>query len=237
MISPTLIYDPTSEQVARAIISSQAYLISKTLAEDDDFTWKTGIRAPVYLDCRVLAGDPGATAIITRALGSCVRANFPRAEIVVGIAQAGIVWASLTAHELGLPMAFIRNEPKGHGRCPGRVECSPPRGLRAVVLDDLVASGDSIVKGIEALMEEKEITTIGVQSIVNWDFLRSRHKFRELRVPVRALVSFPQILASAVEAGQISPTAGAELALFYANPSQHVWDRSALKPIAISTSC
>src|SRR4029077_3443220 len=142
------------EQVARSIISSNAYLVSTTCDEDDDFTWKSGIRAPVYSDCRILASDPGAIAIITRALASSVRANFPKAEIIVGIASAGIIWSALTAHELGLPIAFVRNKPKEHGRCPGLVECSPPNGLKAVVLDDLVASGNSIVEGIDALMEE-----------------------------------------------------------------------------------
>ena len=228
MIAPTLIYGPTAEQVARALISADAYLIRSDITSEDEFyTWKSGIKAPVYTDSRVLNSDPGAMAIVQRALGSSIRANFPSAECVVGVAEAGIVWSALAAVDLSLPHAFVRKAEKSYGR-PGLLVGSPPRGARAVLVDDLVASGSSLEKSVHVLKSENDISTIGVQSIVNWDFIEMRDRFRALGIPVRALVSFPQLLDAGLERGLLSNEAKAELAAFYGNPRAHKWNISAL---------
>lgn len=107
------------------------------------------------------------------------------------------------------------------------MDCSPPSGVKAVLVDDLVASGDSLLRAVEILREEKGITTIGVQSIVNWDFLEMRNLFKDTGIRIRALVSYPQLLDAALESGLISRDAMQELALFYRNPRKHVWNLSA----------
>lgn len=226
MISPALIYDPTAEQVARALISAGAYRIRFGSSEEQFFTWKSGIRAPVYTDCRVLNGDPGARGIVMRALGSSIKSNFPDAEYVVGIAEAGIVWSTIAAIEVGLPHAFVRKSIKPHG-IPARVDCSPPPNVKAVLVDDLVASGESLMKAVKALREERNIATIGVQSIVNWDFLEMRSLFADSKIRIRALVSYPQLLDAALETSLLSQSAYNELALFYRNPRHHNWNLTA----------
>lgn len=228
MISPCLVYDPTAEQVARALLGADAYLINTHGWPAAAFTWKSGIKAPVYTDCRRLNAAPGAVAIVAKALGSSIRANFPEVELVVGIAEAGIVWSTLAAFELGLPHAFVRKSTKEHGVCPGLVEGSPINNSKAVVVDDLVASGESVIKAIVALREERAIETIGVQSIVNWDFVHMRDSFRAISTPVRTLVSYPQILKTAVIDGRMTHEAADQLADFYRNPKHHVWNNSAL---------
>ena len=228
MISPSLIYDPTHSQVARAVVSAGCYLIRTDGSPENFYTWKSGIRAPVYTDCRVLNGDPFARAIVMRALGSAIRENFPTAECIVGVAEAGVVWSTLAATELSLPHAFVRKTPKPYGS-GSNVEGSPPKGARAVLVDDLVASGDSLAKSITVLAEEKGIATIGILSIVNWDFLGMRDTFRNLGIPVRALVSYPQLLQAALEAGQIDQAAKSELEMFYRNPRKHQWNLEAFR--------
>jgi len=227
VISPTLVYDPTSEIVARALITAGAYRITTDSPPDQWFKWKSGILAPVYTDCRVLAGHPGECAIVRTSLGSSIRANFPHAEYIVGMSEAGIIWATLAGSELAKPFAFVRKQKKGHGASAGFVECSPPVGARAVVVDDLVASGESLEHAIRALKEEKDIKTIGVQSIVNWDFLEMRDRFRNFEIPTRALVSFPSILRAAVEASMITERAMEELTDFYRSPRSHKWNLEA----------
>lgn len=227
MINPTLIYDPTCQPVARALVSAGAYLIRSVETEEQFFTWKSGIQAPVYTDCRMLNANPGARAVVMRALGSSIRSNFPKCECIVGVAEAGIVWSSLAAHELSLPHAFVRKQEKKHGRA-GLLVGSPPAGAKAVVVDDLVASGASVEKTIHALREEQGIQTIGLQSIVNWDFIEMRDRFKRLAVPVRALVSFPQLLSVGKERGLLSSAAAEELSTFYRSPRNHKWNLEAL---------
>lgn len=236
VISPTLVYDPTASPVARCLINAGAYLIATD--HNNWFKWRSGITAPVYTDCRRLNSDAGAMATIRTALGQSLKGNFPKAELVVGIAEAGVVWSSIVALELGLPHAFIRKQVKAHGVSEGRVEGFPLKGAKAVIVDDLVASGDSVQEAIQILRDEAKIETVGIQSIVNWDFHHMRERFRPLNIPLRALVSYPQLLQEAVDQGIIGADARNELVLFYRNPTAHQWNLEALKPqVACKLAC
>jgi orotate phosphoribosyltransferase len=174
----------------------------------------------------VLAGHPGATAVIKRALGSSIRANFANYDYVIGMAEAGIIWSTLAADELSLPHAFVRKSKKAYGRSEW-IECSPPTGIRAVLIDDLTASGETLVDAIEKL-SKAQITTVGVQSIVNWDFAAMRQRFDCLGMPVKALVSYPQLLDEALACHVLSTPAVEELNRFYQSPKTHRWNLNAL---------
>jgi orotate phosphoribosyltransferase len=232
MTGTSLLYEPTTGAVARSIVAARAYVLADDMTDTGQwFTWKSGLRAPVYTDCRVLAADPGATAIVVKAMGSSIRCAFPGAEYIVGMAEAGIMWSSLVATELGLPHAFVRKQKKKHGR-PGWIECSPPSGKRAVLVDDLMATGGSLEMAVRLLAEEKQIHTIGIQTIVNWNFSDMRERFFRLGIPVRALVSYSELLDAAVDAKLITETAQTELRHFYRNPSDHRWHIAALRKAA-----
>jgi hypothetical protein len=101
------------------------------------------------------------------------------------------------------------------------VECEPGRGDQAVIIEDVVASGGSAVRVIRALLAETSLRVAGVQSIVNWNF----PEMRDLLAPwtVRAVTSYPQVLASAREAGLLSDADVCELLRFYADPRRHRW--------------
>jgi orotate phosphoribosyltransferase len=230
MVSPQFVYEPTTHQAARAIVSAKAYLVRLGVPEEQFFTWKSGIRAPVYMNAREIARSPASAAIIGRALGSAIRARFAEAQYVIGVAEAGIIWSTLSAYELGLPQAFIQKQEKEHGM-RGRIACNPPHGVNAVVVDDLIASGESIEEAIDVLWRERQIRTIGVQSIINWNLPEMRTRFDELDVPVSALVSYPQLLLAAFESGLIGETAVAELTQFYESPRTHRWNAMRLRAV------
>jgi orotate phosphoribosyltransferase len=227
-----LVYEPTSNAIARSILGARAYCLADDMTDEAKwFTWKSGIRAPVYMDCRVLAGDPGATAIITKAMGSAIRAVYPEVEYIVGVAEAGIIWSALAAQELGKPHAFVRKQRKQHGRS-GWVECSPPIGKRAVLIDDVMASGESLEKAVKLLEAEKKIVTVGIQTIVNWNFREMRERFARIGIPVHALVSYPQVLDAAMDAKLLTARAKSELHRFYTNPREHHWTLEMLRKAA-----
>jgi orotate phosphoribosyltransferase len=228
----TLVYEPTSGPVSRALLGAGAYCVAPNMMDENQwFTWKSQIRAPVYADCRVLAGDPGVTAMITTAMGSAIRATHPEVEYVIGIAEAGIIWSTLVSQELGKPHAFVRRQPKTHGRSRW-IECSPAAGKRAVLIDDVMATGESVEKAIKLLQGEKQITTVGVQTIANWNFREMRERFSRLGVPVHSLVSYPQVLDAATDAKLITKKARFELHRFYTNPREHRWTLDSLRKAA-----
>jgi orotate phosphoribosyltransferase len=101
------------------------------------------------------------------------------------------------------------------------VECEPGTGDQAVIIEDVVASGGSAARAIRALLAETSLRVAGVQSIANWNF----PEMRDLLAPwtVRAVTSYPQVLASAQEAGMLSEADAGQLLRFYADPRGHRW--------------
>ena len=101
------------------------------------------------------------------------------------------------------------------------VECEPGTGARAVVIEDVVASGGSAARAIAALLAETSLRVAGVQSIANWNFPEMRGRLAPWQV--RAVTSYPEVLASAREAGMLSDADVSQLLRFYADPRRHRW--------------
>ncbi len=111
----------------------------------------------------------------------------------------GTAFPKTLAERLELPLAYVRTEARAGGPL---VECSPGGGTRAIIIEDVVASGGSAATAIEALLAETGIGIAGVQSIANWNFPEMRARLAPWTV--RAITSYPQVLASAQEAGLVS---------------------------------
>ena len=205
--------------VAAALVASGAFTVDLRLPRDQWFRWKSGILAPCGCNCRRLNTLPAIRRLIDDTLTEATRASFPGADYIVAVAQAGIPWAKTLADRLDLPLAYVRAEARADGG--PLVECSPGRAARAVLVEDVVASGGSAARAIEALHTETGLRVVGVQSIANWNF----PQMRALLAPwtVRALTSYPQVLASAREAGLVSAVDVEELLRFYADPRGHAW--------------
>lgn len=217
-----LVYEPRAWETAEALVKTEAYHVNMVLHPDDWFTWRSGIKAPCYCDCRHLNAHADARVQITEALTEAVHHTFPNADLVVGMATAGISWARGVADNLRLPLAYVRSSAKNHG-VGGMVECSPPVGAKAVLIDDLAASGDSLKTAMQVLADEMQIQTVGIQTVVNWGFAAMRKNLAG--TPVKALTSFPYILTHALAQSRISDDDMVELMAFYQNPRTHIWNR------------
>ena len=204
---------------AAALVASGAFTVDMTMPRAQWFRWKSGILAPCGCNCRRLNGLPAFRRLIDDALAEVTRSSFPEADYIVAVAHAGIPWAKTVAERLDLPLAYVRAEPRTPGAAV--VECSPGQGDSAVLVEDVVASGGSAAAAIQALHAETGLRVAGVLSIANWNFPR----MRALLSPwtVRSLTSYPQVLASARDAGLVSAADVAELRRFYADPERHSW--------------
>jgi orotate phosphoribosyltransferase len=206
--------------VAAALVASGAFTADIRRPADQWYRWKSGILAPCGCNCRRLNTIPALRRLVDDALTDVTRSSFPDADYIVAVAHAGIPWAKTIADRLDLPLAYVRAEPREAGGT--LVECGPAAGARAVIIEDVVASGASAVRAIQALQAETRLRVAGVQSIANWNFA----EMRSLLAPwkVRAITSYPQLLASAREAALISATDASQLLHFYADPRGHRWD-------------
>ena len=205
--------------VAGALVASGAFTVDMRMPADQWFRWKSGILAPCGCNCRRLNSMPTLRRVVDDALADATRSSFPGADYIVAVAHAGIPWAKTLAERLDLPLAYVR---AGARTADGPlVECSPAGGTRAVIIEDVVASGTSAARAIQALLAETGMRVAGVQSIANWNFPEMRARLASW--VVRAVTSYPQVLASAQDAGLVSAADVSELLRFYADPRGHSW--------------
>jgi orotate phosphoribosyltransferase len=200
--------------VAAALVASGSFTADLRMPRDQWFRWKSGILAPCGCNCRRLNALPALRRLVDDALADATRSSFPGADYIVGVAHAGIPWAKTVAERLGLPLAYVRAE----AREPGGplVECAPGAEASAVIIEDVVASGGSAARAIEAVRAETSLRVAGVQSIANWNFPEMRDRLAPWTV--RAVTSYPQVLASARQAGMLSDADVGQLMRFYADP-------------------
>jgi len=165
------------------------------------FTWASGLKAPIYCDNRQLLGFPQLRAGIAGALAAQAAALAP--TLVAGTSTAGIPWAALVADRLGLPMAYVRPEPKGHGM--GRqVEGPSGEGHKVVLIEDLISTGGSSIRCVEALRREGA-EVLQVLALFSYGLPRGEAAFREAGVPLAVLATFDDLAARAREKGLIDP--------------------------------
>ena len=200
--------------VGAALVASGAFSADLRMPRDQWFRWKSGITAPCGCNCRRLNAMPAFRRLVDDALADATRSSFPGADYIIAVAHAGIPWAKTVAERLDLPLAYVRAEAREPGS--SLVECEPGAGARAVIVEDVVASGGSAARAIQALLAETSLQVAGVQSIANWNFPEMRDLLAAWTV--RAITSYPQVLASAQEAGMLSAADVSQLLRFYADP-------------------
>lgn len=215
LIDPSLVHDPGG-LVENALVRSGAIILRDPEQGAEPFLWKCGIHAPIAVDCRVAAANNGARTEISDALALSIGVNFPHADRIISLCSGGITWGALAAAALDLPSHYLRSEPKADGR--GQlVEPPPPPDSRVVLLDDTVASGRSVQSAV-AELRRLGVKMVGVQSIVNWDFLSSRRWARENVVSMRTLASFPGLLRTLHEFGLVPAPFRDRLIDFFRDP-------------------
>jgi len=208
---------------AECLVACGAFTADFSRPRDRWFRWKSGIVAPCGCDCRRLIAFPAHRRLIADALADAIAGAFPAADYIAGVAHGGIPWATAVADRLGLPLAYVRAQPRAAGG--PRVEGLPRRDVqlraRAVVVDDVVASAGSVAQAIRAIRDETGWLIAGVQSIANWGFAEMRETLGEW--PARALTSYPQVIDRALAAGLIDDGQAVQLRHFYLNPRSHTW--------------
>lgn len=189
------------------------------LSPRSPFTWASGLKSPIYCDNRQLLGFPALRSAIKAALAA--RAALARPTLVAGTSTAGIPWAAMVADQLGLPMAYVRPEPKTHGM--GRqVEGPSASGHRVVLIEDLISTGGSSIKCVQALRQEGA-EVLEVLALFSYGLPRGEAAFQAAEVPLHVLATFADLAAQAETQGVLDPDDRASLAEWRADTA--AWSR------------
>ena len=135
-------------QFAQKLMEIQAI----KLQPNDPFTWASGWKSPIYTDNRKTLSFPQLRSFVKLELCHAIQENFPEAEAVAGVATGAIAQGALVAEELGLPYSYVRPKPKDHGM-GNQVEGEIKKGAKVVVVEDLISTGGSSLKAVQALRD------------------------------------------------------------------------------------
>ena len=138
------------DTLKRALASKLLKIKAIKLQPDNPFTWASGWKSPFYCDNRKTLSYPDLRGFVKLELAHAVLQHFPEATAVAGVATGAIAQGALVADELGLPFAYVRSKAKDHGM-GNLIEGELPEGAKVVVIEDLISTGGSSLKAVEAL--------------------------------------------------------------------------------------
>lgn len=187
-----------STVVANSLLDIEAIKLRPT----DPFTWASGWHSPIYCDNRRALGDVRARGVIRDAFVSSVRALYPSAEVVAGVATGAIAWGALVADALGLPFCYVRSAPKDHGT-HNLIEGSLRAGAKVVVVEDLISTGGSSLKAVAALRDALAEVQ-GMVAIFSYLFPVAQEAFAKAQVRLHTLSNYDALIALAIERGYVS---------------------------------
>ena len=165
------------------------------------FTWASGWKSPIYCDNRKTLSYPALRSFVKTELTRLVLENFPEAEAVAGVATGAIAQGALVADLLGKPFAYVRSKPKDHGM-ENLIEGTLPEGARVVVVEDLISTGGSSLKAVDAL-RRAGFQVVGMVASFTYGFPVAEEAFREAGVQLMTLSNYSAVVAEALRTGYI----------------------------------
>jgi orotate phosphoribosyltransferase len=128
--------------------------------------------------------------------------KYPDAELIAGVATAGIAWGAMAADQLKLPYIYVRPKPKEHG-LGNQVEGFFEKGQKTVVVEDLVSTGKSSLQVVEVL-RERGLDVVAMVSIFTYGFPVATEAFEKASLPYHSLTDYPALIGLAMEKGMIT---------------------------------
>ena len=188
------------------------------LQPENPFTWASGWKSPFYCDNRKTLSFPALRTFVKTELTRLVMENFPEADAVAGVATGAIAQGALVADELGMPFAYVRSKPKDHGLA-NLIEGELPAGAKVVVVEDLISTGGSRLKAVEAL-RNAGFEVVGMVASYTYGFDVAKKAFEDAKVTLMTLTNYEAVLEAALKTGYISQEQIPTLNEWRSNPSE-----------------
>ena len=171
------------------------------LQPENPFTWASGWNSPIYTDNRKTLSYPDIRSLIKVEISRLILENFPEAEVVAGVATGAIAQGALVSETLGLPYIYVRSSPKDHG-LENLIEGNLKHGQKVVVIEDLVSTGSSSLKAVEAI-RNAGAEVVGMVAIFSYQFPVAVENFKKANVPLLTLSNYSAMLDVALKINYI----------------------------------
>jgi len=217
LIWPRMPIIKIQEQTAGKVAAMLLQIEAIKLSTDKPFTWSSGWKSPIYCDNRLSLSYPEIRTTIKAGLVHAIGENFATADAIAGVATAGIPQGALVAEAMNLPFLYVRAKPKDHGM-ENLIEGKLTKGQKVVVVEDLISTGGSSLKVVEALRKEGA-QVLGMVSIFNYGFDLASRNFYEADVSLISLSDFGHLLKYALEQKYITEDQHTSLKAWRVDPS------------------
>ena len=171
------------------------------LQPNEPFTWASGWKSPFYCDNRKTLSFPDVRTFVKIGMTHAVLEHFCQAQVVAGVATAGIPQAALIADALNLPLIYVRSKPKDHG-LENLIEGHMEAGAKVVVIEDLISTGGSSLKAVEAVRKAGG-DVIGMVASYTYGFPVAAKAFSDAKLKLVTLTDYEHVVAEALSTGYI----------------------------------
>lgn len=188
------------------------------LQPEQPFTWASGWKSPFYCDNRKTLAFPTLRSFVKLEISRIIAEKYPEAEAIAGVATGAIAQGALVADSLGLPFAYVRSKPKDHGMT-NLIEGDLQKGMKVVVVEDLISTGGSSLKAVEALRQHG-CEVIGMVASYTYGFPVAEEAFKQAQVELTTLTNYEAVVEVALQTGYIKQEHVELLHQWRANPSE-----------------
>jgi len=172
------------------------------LQPNQPFTWASGWNSPIYCDNRVTLSYPNIRTFIRQSYSEAILQGFGKPDLIAGVATGGIPQGALVAQELGLPFIYVRSSAKEHGM-GNQIEGHFEKGQKVVLIEDLISTGGSSIKAIEAL-KFAGLDVKGLIATFTYGFKVADDNFKKVNCPYITLTSYDFLVEEALKKSYIT---------------------------------
>jgi orotate phosphoribosyltransferase len=189
------------------------------LQPDKPFIWASGWKSPIYCDNRITLSYPKVRTYIRQEFVDAILKEFGKPDVIAGVATGGIAQGALIAQEMGLPFVYVRSEAKKHG-LTNMIEGIVEKGQKVVVIEDLVSTGGSSLKAVEAL-REAGCEVKGMAAIFTYGFKTATENFQKANCKLITLSNYSTLIKQALASNYITDKDSKSLEKWAENPA--IW--------------
>ena len=209
-----ILNDESALKVAEFLLQVKAI----KLQPNKPFTWASGWKSPIYCDNRVTLSYPKVRTYIRQQFVNAINEKYAKPDVIAGVATGGIAQGALVAQELGLPFVYIRSEAKKHG-LTNMIEGVVEKGQSVVVIEDLISTGGSSLKAVEAL-REAGCEVKGMAAIFTYGFKTAEDNFKQAKCKLLTLSNYETLIKQALQSKYVTEKDLKSLQEWRLNPAE-----------------